>query len=110
MSTMRELYNQAKQDPNAIIYDVGEAHPLIIHEAHLICEMKDGTKAMKVIYLTFEYVKKHVKELKACGCEICRDAVTAYRSNKKAMRGATPEEIETFMGADWVDADKEMLQ
>ena len=27
MPTMKELYDRAKQDPNAIVMDVGETHP-----------------------------------------------------------------------------------
>src|SRR6516162_263812 len=92
----QELYDHAKRNPDAIVLDVGEPDPFIIHEAHLLCTRKDGSQVMKVAYMTFEYAKKHLKELKACGCEGCQGALAAYRVNKKIMsafrRGATPKE------------------
>jgi hypothetical protein len=99
---MKELYDRAKQDPNAIVMDVGETHPFIISEAHAVVTLKDGSTDTRIVCLTFEYAKKHLKELKACPCEACRDAVAAYRINKKAMRGATPEEVKALIPNSWM--------
>ena len=96
MHSCQELYDRVKQDPNAIVMDVGEEHPFIIHEAHAHVTYKDGTQGEKVIYATFEYVKKHLKEFKRCSCASCQNAVAAYRLNKKTMRGAKPEAIAEF--------------
>ena len=68
MSNCRALYDRVKQDPNAVVLDVGEEHPFIIHEAHAHVTYKDGTQGEKVIYATFEYVKKHLKKFKSCPC------------------------------------------
>jgi len=54
MNSCRELYDRVKRDPNAIVMDVGEEHPLIIHEAHAHVTYKDGTQGEKVLYVTFE--------------------------------------------------------
>ena len=105
MNNLRELYDRVKQDPNAIVMDVGEKHPLIIHEAHAHVTYKDGTQGEKVVYATFEYVKKHLKKFKACPCASCQNAVEAYRLNKKTMRSAAPEEIQAFIPGDWVRGD-----
>ena len=99
MNNLRELYDRVKQDPNAIVMDVGEKHPLIIHEAHAHVTYKDGTQGEKVVYAAFEYVKKHLKELKAGECEACRDAVIAYQINKKAMRG---EDVKALIPDSWM--------
>jgi len=58
VSNCRELYDRVKRDPNAIVLDVGEKHPFIIHEAHAHVTYKDGTQGEKAIYATFEYVKE----------------------------------------------------
>jgi hypothetical protein len=87
MNDCKELYYRVKQDPNAIVMDVGEPDPVIIHEAHMLVTFKDGTEGRRIVYSTFEYVKKHLKEFKACPCEGCQEAVIAYRVNKKALRG-----------------------
>jgi hypothetical protein len=107
MTTCQEFYDRVKQDPNAIVMDVGEKHPFIIHEAHALVTLKDGSQANRVLYVTFEYVKKHLKKFKACPCKSCQDTVAAYRLNKKAMRGATPLEIEALMPDSWI---REALQ
>jgi hypothetical protein len=96
---MKELYDRAKQDPNGIVKDVGEEHPVIISEAHAVVTFKDGTQGTRIVYLTFEYVKKHLKELKAGECEACRDAVIAYQINKKAMRG---EDVKALIPDSWM--------
>lgn len=97
MPNCQELYDRAKQDPNAVVWDVGEKHPFIICETHMHVTYKDGTQGEKMLYLTFEYVKKHLKELKGCNCKACRTAVMAYRLNKKARRGdITPEDVEAL--------------
>ena len=101
MSSCREFYDRAKQDPNAIVLDVGEEHPFIIHEAHAHVTFKDGSQGERVIYATFEYAKKHLKKLKACPCQSCQNLVAAYRLNKKAVRGATPEELEPLIPDSW---------
>jgi hypothetical protein len=111
MSNCQELYDRVKQDPNAIVMDVGEAHPLIIHESHALCTLADGSEVTRVMYLTFEYVKKHLRELKGCDCEGCQGAVAAYHLNKKIIRawqrGATSEEVEALIPDSWV---QEVLQ
>jgi len=111
MPNCQELYDRVKQDPNAIVLDVGEAHPFIIHEAHMLCELVDGSEAYRVVYTTFEFVKKHLKKMKGCDCEACLGAVAAYRINKKIMRafqrGATPEEAEALIPDGW---EREVLQ
>jgi hypothetical protein len=96
------MYDRAKKDPDGIVMDMGEAHPFIISEAHALCTLKDGSQVTRIVYLTFEYVKKHLKELKSCNCEACRDAVAAYRLNKKAMSGATHEEIAALVPDGWI--------
>jgi len=101
MTTCQEMYDRAKKDPNGIVMDMGEAHSFIISEAHALVTFKDGSQGNRVMYLTFEYVKKHLKEVKGCDCEACRDTVAAYRLNKKAMRGATPEEIAALIPDSW---------
>jgi len=105
VSNCRALYDRVKQDPNAIVMDVGEAHPFIIHEAHALCTLKDGSEVTKILYVTFEYVKKHLKELKACDCDACQGAVAAYRVNKKLVsafrRGATPKEALELVPSIW---------
>jgi hypothetical protein len=68
-----------------------------IHRTDYLCKMADGSERIKALYYTFEYVKKHLKELKACDCETCRNVITAYRLNKKAMRGATPEQVQALI-------------
>ena len=105
MNSCRELYDRVKREPNAIVMDVGEEHPFIIHEAHAHVTYKDGTQGEKVLYATFEYVKKHLKKFKACPCASCQNAVAAYRLNKKTMRMAKPENIVEFVPGDWVRAD-----
>jgi len=87
----KEFYDRVKQDPTSIVMDVGEKYPLIISEHDAVCKLVDGSKAYRTLYLTFEYVKKHLKELKACPCEACQAAVASYRLNKKILRG---EEVE----------------
>jgi hypothetical protein len=91
MHNCQEFYDRVKKHPDAIVKDVGEAHPVIIHEADMLCTLKDGSQVHKTLYVTFEYVKKHLKEFKRCLCEACQGTVVAYRLNKKAMRG---EEVE----------------
>ena len=105
MNSCRELYDRVKREPNAIVMDVGEEHPFIIHEAHAHVTYKDGTQGEKVLYVTFEYVKKHLRKFKACPCASCQGTVAAYRLNEKTMRGATPEKIAAFIPGDWVRAD-----
>jgi hypothetical protein len=103
---MRELYDRAKKDPNAIVMDVGEEDPFIIYEAHMLCTLTDGSEVTKIVYTTFEYAKKHLKELRGCCCEGCKGAVAAYHVNKKIMRalkrGATPEEAHALVPDGWV--------
>jgi len=102
----QELYDHAKRDPNAIVNDVGERDPFIIHEAHALVTFKDGTEGNRVIYTTFEYAKKHLKKFKACDCEACQGVVAAYQVNKKIMRafkrGATQEEAAALVPGSWV--------
>jgi hypothetical protein len=94
---MQELYNRVKKHPDAIVRDVGESHPIIISETDMVLTYKDGSQGHKTVYTTFEYVKKHLKELKACPCEACQAAIASYRHNKKVIRalkrGATPEDV-----------------
>jgi hypothetical protein len=105
MSNCQELYDRAKQNPNAIVMDVGEADPFIIHEAHALVTFKDGTQGNRVVYTTFEFAKRHLKELKRCDCEACQGTVAAYRLNKKLVsafrRGATPKEALELVPSDW---------
>jgi hypothetical protein len=105
MPNCQELYDRAKQNPNAVVMDVGEADPFIIHEAHAVVTFKDGIEGNRIIYTTFEYVKKHLKELKACDCDACQGAVAAYRVNKKLVsafrRGATPKEALELVPSIW---------
>jgi len=93
MPNCQELYDRVKKHPDAIVNDVGEKHPVIISETDAVFTLTDGSKVSKTIYFTFEYVKKHLQELKRCDCEGYQSAVAAYRVNKKAMRGGKPEEI-----------------
>ena len=97
----QEYYDRVKKHPDAIVLDVGEAHPIIISQHDQVVTYTDYSEECKTIYYTFEYVKKHLKELKACDCMGCRSAVTAYRLNKKARRGATPEEINALLPNGW---------
>jgi len=93
----REFYDRVKKDPNAIVNDVGEPNPFIIHGAHAEVTFKDGSTGHRTVYVTFEFVKRHLKKFKSCPCGACQGAVRSYRLNKKAMRGAiTPEEIEAL--------------
>lgn len=98
MNTCQELYDTVKQDPNSMVMDVGEKRPLIISEHDGVFKLADGSTVYRTLYFTFEYVKKHLKEFKSCPCEGCQATVTAYRLNKKALRGRdiTPEEVEAF--------------
>src|SRR5262249_51898627 len=105
MGDCREFYDRVKKHPDAIVMDVGEPHPFIIHEAHAVVTFKDGTQGNRVVYTTFEYVKKHLKKFKACPCASCQNAVAAYRFNKKTMRMAKPGNIAEFVPGDWVRAD-----
>jgi hypothetical protein len=73
--------------------DVGEPHPVIIHEADMLIAYKDGSKGYKTLYTTFEYVKKHLKKFKRCPCEACQGAIAAYRINRKVMRGEAHEAV-----------------
>jgi hypothetical protein len=91
MHSCQELYDTVKKDPNSIVMDVGEKHPLIISEHDGVYKLADGSTVYRTLYLTLEYVKKHLRELKACPCEACQTTVAAYRLNKKALRA---EEIE----------------
>jgi hypothetical protein len=96
MTTSQEFYDRAKKDPNAIVMDVGEVDPVIIFGAETHFTHTDGSQSTKMVYVTFEYVKKHLKELEGCDCETCPRAIAAYRINKKARAGATPEEVEAL--------------
>jgi hypothetical protein len=99
----QELYDCVKKDPNAIVMDVGEPHPCIIHEADMVVTYKDGSVGRKTVYTTFEFVKRHLKKLKACDCEGCQGAVASYRVNKKTMRALQRgEEIEALIPDGWV--------
>ena len=102
MTTCQELYGRAKKDPNAIINEVGEPDPFIIHEAHALVTYKDGSEGEKVIYTTFEFAKKHLKKLKRCGCGSCQGIIEAYRVNRKAMRCTTPKELFEMIPGDWM--------
>jgi hypothetical protein len=46
MPNCQELYDRVKKHPDAIVKDVGEKHPFIIHEADMVCELVDGSKAV----------------------------------------------------------------
>jgi hypothetical protein len=103
---IQEFYDHVKKDPDAVVMDVGEANPVIISETDYLCKMVDGSTRLKTLYCTFEYVKKHLKELKGCDCEACRSAVASYRVNKKTIRalesGATPAQIDALVPNDWI--------
>jgi hypothetical protein len=94
--TSQEFYDRAKKDLNAIVWDVGEVDPVIIFGAETHFTHADGSKSTKMVYMTYEYVKKHRKEFEGCDCETCPRVIAAYRINKKARAGATPEEVEAL--------------
>jgi hypothetical protein len=96
MMTSQEFYDRAKKNPTAIVMDVGEVDPVIIFEQRMDFTRTDGSQVTKTVYVTFEYVKKHLKEIERCDCETCRGTIAAYRINKKARAGATPEEVEAL--------------
>src|SRR5262245_42610085 len=103
MGDCREFYDRVKKHPDAIVMDVGEPHPFIIHEAHAVVTFKDGTQGHRVVYTTFEYAKKHLKKFKACPCPSCQDVVASYRVNKETMRALQRgEEIEALIPDGWV--------
>jgi hypothetical protein len=104
---LRQLYDHAKADPNSIVMDMGEPNPLIISENHALCEMEDGSTVMKTLYVTFEYAKRHLKDLRSCDCDACQATLEAYRHNKKAFRGLTPKQMEALGSAEPIDAEGE---
>jgi hypothetical protein len=71
----------------------------------MVVTYEDGSQGFKTMYCTFEYVKKHLKEFKACTCDACQATLASYRINKKSMRmlkrGATPEQIAALVPANW---------
>ena len=52
MTYFQELYDRVKKHPDAIVMEVGEAHPVIIHEAHALFTLKDGFQAHKIVCAT----------------------------------------------------------
>jgi hypothetical protein len=106
MTPIQEFYDCVKKHPDAIVMGVGEPHPFIISETEYVVTYTNGSTGMRTVYLTFEYVKKHLKTLKGCDCEACRNAVAAYQVNKKTMRalksGATPEQVQALVPNDWI--------